>query len=417
MKTNLILKTAIFNLLLAAGIGSLLRFAFVEEVSWLQFRNWLHGHSHVAMLGWVFLALYAFLIAAFLPPDKRTRKYNWLFWALQGSVIGMLVSFPLQGYGAVSIAFSTLHLLLSYFFVFFVWRDLPVASSEHRFSRLFLKTSLFFLVLSTLSLWAMPLILTSGFGRTIWYYLSVQFFLHFQFNGWFLFALLALFFRLTENRGISWPRSLGFTFYLLLSVSTVLTFALAVAWSQPSWIVFLVNSLGVVIQLAATVLLIQLFAGKAKALKSIFQSNMARNLFALALICFLGKVLIQTSVALPVVATAAYTIRNFVIAFIHLILLGVVSVFLFGWAVEKKFFNPQSTALRSGLIAFLTGFVLTEGMLFLQGTLFWGAFGFIPYYYEVLFVFTLLLPVGIGLILFSLLKDGIVRPLSTSVHR
>ncbi|MEZ4932236.1 MAG: hypothetical protein R2788_08975, partial [Saprospiraceae bacterium] len=56
------LRIALLNFLLAAIMGALMRFAFVEEVRWMEYRFMVHGHSHTAMLGWIYLALYALLI-------------------------------------------------------------------------------------------------------------------------------------------------------------------------------------------------------------------------------------------------------------------------------------------------------------------------------------------------------------------
>ena len=48
---------------------------------------------------------------------------------------------------------------------------------------------------------------------------------------------------------------------------------------------------------------------------------------------------------------------------------------------------------------FIVGFILSEVVLFLQGTMFWGAMGFMPYYYELLFGVSALLPIGLFFIL------------------
>ena len=45
--------------------------------------------------------------------------------------------------------------------------------------------------------------------------------------------------------------------------------------------------------------------------------------------------------------------------------------------------------------------LLVELLLFLQGTLLWIGQGFMPFYYEILFLLTLALPVGIILIIFQ----------------
>ena len=53
----------------------------------------------------------------------------------------------------------------------------------------------------------------------------------------------------------------------------------------------------------------------------------------------------------------------------------------------------QSAKLAIGLI--LAGIILTELILFIQGTMLWNVMGFMPYYYEVLFGVSILIPVGI----------------------
>ena len=148
------LRVALANFLIAAILGALLRFAFVEELpSWIHFRKVLHGHSHVAMLGWLYLAFYALLLPVFLSPAQSAAPfYRKLFWWTQASVVGMLVAFPLQGYGPFSIAFSQIHVFLSYAFVFRFWKDLRKQNEKPTLAVYLLKTALFFLVFSTLAL-------------------------------------------------------------------------------------------------------------------------------------------------------------------------------------------------------------------------------------------------------------------------
>ena len=193
-------RIALANFFIAAVMGVVLRYAFVEEISWLKFRYFLHGHSHVAMLGWVYLALYALLMGAFLSEEQqRSTFYRNVFLASQVAVIGMLISFPIQGYAPWPIAFSTLHGLASYFFAWRFWRDIRGQSG---LPALFVKAALLFMLFSTLALWAMPPIMLLGLQQKAIYYMTVQFYLHFQFNGWFAFAVLALFFQLLESRHI-----------------------------------------------------------------------------------------------------------------------------------------------------------------------------------------------------------------------
>src|SRR6187549_3066580 len=91
---------ALSFLLIAAVIGSLLRLIYVMELPWLRFERWEHAHSHVAMLGWVFIGLFV----ALLDQDEeapRSRLLPWLFTLALAAAAGMLIAFPQQNYGPV----------------------------------------------------------------------------------------------------------------------------------------------------------------------------------------------------------------------------------------------------------------------------------------------------------------------------
>lgn len=167
-------RIALSNFLIAALLGLTLRFAFIQEIPFFKYKNILHAHSHVAMLGWLYLGLYGLLVAHFVPKAREaSRFYQRLFWLSQVSVWGMLFSFPVQGYGPLSITFSVLHIFCAYTFAANLWVDSKVYTG---FSRLLLRTALAFMVLSTFGIWAMGPLMALGFKHSIWYHLAVQFF-------------------------------------------------------------------------------------------------------------------------------------------------------------------------------------------------------------------------------------------------
>ena len=387
---------ALLNFFLAGCIGALLRFAFVEEISWLKFTNFLHAHSHMAMLGWVYLALYALILQLFLPGKTHSPFYRRLFWFTQVTVIGMLVTFPIQGYALGSILFSSLHVILSYVFIYRFVKD---TEDKKSISIRFIRFSLFFLVLSTLALWAMGLIIQQGLQGKAIYYSSVQFYLHFQFNGWFIFAIIGLFLHHLEINQIELPRKLLSSF-LLLTASCLLTYALAVTWTTPIPALFFINSLGVTIQFAALVFFIKFIRLNYHAIRPLFRHN-TWLLMKIAFISFVLKILVQSAVVIPYIATIGYTIRNYVIGFLHLMLLGMVTHFLLGLAGNKELMRPDTKKAKTGLGLLMAGFILSESLLVIQGTLFWAAWGFIPCYYEMLSFVSALIPLGIFLLLIS----------------
>jgi branched-subunit amino acid transport protein AzlD len=387
-------KIALGNFFIAALLGLTLRFAFIREIPFFKFKNILHAHSHVAMLGWLYLGLFGLLFVYFVSDTTiRQKSYTRLFWLTQFSVLGMLFSFPFQGYGPVAIGFSTLHIFCTYAFTRMIWGDLR---GDVRFSARLLRTSLFFMVLSTFGVWAMGPLMASGFRHSIWYHLAVQFFLHFQFNGWFIIAMLALFFRWIEQQQVVLPLPRLKWFYRLLVSSTVLTFALAVAWAEPHPPVFAANSIGVGLQFAMLgVLYLMLFPWWPQLISKLNRVNYI--LWQITWISFCIKVLVQTAIALPFVAQMAYTIRNYIIGFIHLMMLGILSFFILGFQYGQS--SSLSKNQSWGLIALGSGIIGSETLLFLQGTLFWAGWGFMPGYYLLLFGASALIPIGVGLLL------------------
>lgn len=389
------LKSALLLLFLASVLGLILRFAFVFEMpDGLEYRNVQHAHSHTAMLGWLHAISYIFLCSYFKLNSVIFKK---IFWISQILVALMMISFFVSGYGMISIAMSSIFLLLSYYFAFISWKSISRDSGNNQglSTRLF-KAALVFLVLSGLGVWAMAPIMILSLKGSALYYASVQFYLHFQFNGWFIFGMLAIFFRVLENNAVNFNEKYGNRLYLLLLISCVLTYALSVSWSTPLAVVFLTNSAGVLLQFIALIYLLLI-------LKDIYSQAITR--FSKKLLLLWGfsffalgfKILIQTLVAFPYLATISYTIHNFVIGFIHLIMLGVLSIFyiaLMNW--RGVIF---SNAL---LICFILGIVLTELLLFVQGMFLWFGWGFIPAYHETLAVFSSLLSLScLGLIIFS----------------
>lgn len=177
-------------------MGLFLRFVFVFPVG-INFRYLTHAHSHVAMLGWVYLMLFSFFVYYFIP--KPSKAYSRLFWVTEIAVLGMMLSFPFQGYAAISISFSTLHIFCSYYFFRLVWKD---QAGNDLPERTLLKTSLLFMLLSTIGIWFLgPAVATVG-NQSAFFNIAIQFFLHFQFNGWFLFAVLAVFFKILSRLGL-----------------------------------------------------------------------------------------------------------------------------------------------------------------------------------------------------------------------
>lgn len=391
---------ALGNLLVAASLGCVLRAMYVVELPFIRFKALLHAHSHVAMLGWMFLATCIFLFrlsdpTAFGPWPRR------LLAVAQLAVAGMLLSFPVEGYGPISSSFSVLHLLVSYALAWHIWK--ATAPWNAAGSRALVRLAIGMLVLSTLGVWAVPVINANGLFGTEVYYWSVQFFLHFQFNGWLWFAALALWSRWAEQHGV--PTPLDRATVRLWAVSVFLTYALAIAWSERHAVVYATNSVGVLLQLLAGWRTAVAIRASQKQLRSTVPL-WAWRCVTYALIGMGIKVSIQAAVAIPQVATLAFTVRNYVVGFIHLNMLGALSLMLFAMALLADWWRSTDRLLRAGLSLFTAGVLLTEVLLFAQGSAWWLAWGTLPGYYTLLFGVSLLLPLSVVVLLLHARKHA-----------
>lgn len=385
----------LINFLVAALMGLFLRMVYVFPIS-TEYRNLMHAHSHGAMLGWVYLMLYVLIVQHFVPENKPI--FNRLFWLTEIAVIGMMLSFPFQGYAAISITFSSLHIFCSYYFVRLVWKHMKVAYQP---VRMLIKAALIFMLFSTVGVWCLAPAAALLGQDSPFFQIAIQFFLHLQFNGWFLFAILALFMR-------QFPRLnmiLFHRFFKLLIAATILTFALPVSWFAFHPALLWINGLGVVLQLWAGIYFIRL-------LQPHWQEFWRKKpilikwAYGLALISFIIKVTLQSSSIFPEISSMAYNYHNFVIGFIHLMMLGVISGFLFAFLFESPLIEIKSKSLNFGFYSFIIGFITTELILLLQGFYYYYAWGMLPNYFWILFLCSILLPFGIIFIILNILNYG-----------
>ena len=218
---------ALINLVLVSMAGVLLRYKILFHLPVVHHKNLLHAHSHFAFSGWLSLALCAsilYILHQYKPIDEL--KYRRLFWFSQISSFGMLFTFPFMGYAAPSITFSTLYIFYSYIFTAVIWKDLEAIPKE---IRQWISASLVFWVISSLGAFALAFLMATGMGTQQVNIGSVYFFLHFQYNGWFLFAIGALLlFSLRETINIQ-DKNLQ-KVYKYLAVAVIPGYILSALW-------------------------------------------------------------------------------------------------------------------------------------------------------------------------------------------
>ena len=327
-----------------------------------NYRNIVHTHSHLALLGFVYVMLSAILARTFIPFNTQLHKrYRWLFYITQFSVLGMLCSFPFQGYGAISISFSSVFIICTYFFARFF---IKYATSP------FVKMGIFYLILSSLGIWFMPVTIVK-FGKfSEMYMCSIAFFLHFQYNGWMLSSLMGLFVK-KYGWDIQYPQLIKRIFILF---QAGIIGSLFISWvgyfSYP--IYYIVGGVSVLIWLISVIMILRLY------LKTQPKSFLA----TVFIYFFIAKVAMMFTGAFPVLTPYLFKNIDLLISYLHFNFLGIVTIGLLLFLEEVYKVN------RWLIYLFLFCFITTEGLIVYKGFSVIGNYPIFSNFYEYLWLFT-----------------------------
>lgn len=391
------INLALGYFIIAALLGVLLRSFHSIEIP-VTYKFIVHTHSHIALLGWVYMGLTTLLYKLFLKRKEVALKYRRIFWFTQFTLVGMLVTFPFQGYALFSIIFSTLFLFASYWFTGFFMKHIP-ASYKKTNSYKCVKFALWYMVLSSLGPWALGAIMNTLGAASIWYRLSIYFYLHFQYNGWMILGLLGVFIYVLERNDIEIPKVTFNRFFWWINLGIVLSFFLSTLWTKPHVFLYVIGGLGAILQIMAFGILVMLGIRNKEKLFQIL-TPLQKNLLFIVAVLVGVKILLQLLTAFPYFADLAATITDFTIGYLHWTFLGVVTMALF------LFFNYFKLLIlpKPAIILYLIGFVFTEVMIFYKGMAAWGSLGIFESYFEVLALGSLVIPLSLILIWFTNIK-------------
>ena len=358
------IAVSFFNLLLVATLGVLMRYKIEFSLPFVQQKFILHSHSHFAFSGWVTQTLMVLLVHHLSTKNGGAvlQKYRWLLYANLITAYGMLVSFILQGYGFFSISFSTLSIVVSYFFALVYWRSLNLIK-EKTVSNLWFKAALVFSVLSSAGAFSLAYMMANKITHQNWYLAAIYFFLHFQYNGWFLFAGMGLLAAKFEK--INGAVKNLKTAFLLFCFACVPAYFLSALWLPLPLIIYVVIVAAVIAQLAGWVIMIKVFVQNKTFIDLYFTKN-GKMLLLLCAIAFSIKLLLQSGSVIPALSQLSYGFRPIIIGYLHLVLLAVTSIFLIGYIVSFQLINVTKKLL-AGISIFVTGIIVNELLLMTQG--------------------------------------------------
>ena len=359
-------QLALINFILVALAGVTLRYKINFPLPSVNQKNLLHGHSHFAFVGWVTLVLMALMVQYLQVhrPDLNFRKYKLVLLLNCLSSYGMFAGFIAQGYDTISITFTSICILLSYVFIILYWRDLNKVT-DTSYAPQWLKASLVIWAVSSLGAIALAYLMINRIMIQDFYFGAIYFFLHFQYNGWFLFACFALFFSALNRKGFLTANSISKKLFFIMALTVIPTYILSIIWLKIPPVLLWIGNIAGILQLLVLVYFLQLFSIIKKETFTRY-SKTTRWLWIMASIAFVIKVILQLLSIIPYFSHYAFAYRPVIIGYLHLSFLGIISFFILGY-IDFAIRETGRALSKLGIILFVVGVLGQELILMLQG--------------------------------------------------
>ena len=381
--------------LLSASIGLLMRWNSIFPFKVIPYKNLLQGHSHVAFLGWGYLALISAIIKVFISKEKRENyTYSITLLIILVCVSFMLISFPLVGYSTFSIVLLSIFGVSSYILSFKILKDI----NKVGISSLLIKYGIYYYLISSVATWFFPIIIVF-IGKTSLYYNAIYFYMHFLYNGFFVFGLFGLLFKLLENEQIKISDNYLKQFFLYLNIACVPAYILSVLWSGVPIIFNIIGFIASLLQFISLLFLLKILKQVYYKLKWNF---ILKVLLVFSITAYILKIISQILSSFPYFVQKSLALKPFfIIGYLHLFTLAFMSVFLFLILNKVGEIKLNSKLAKAGVYVFLAGVLITEIVLFLQGFLILVGFTIINNYTYLLLIFSFIILAGILMVFIS----------------
>jgi hypothetical protein len=356
---------ALLGICTVAVTGLVLRTKIIFSIPFINYNNLLEGHSHFAFGGWVTLAIASLMVAELLPAGVSKKPvYTWLLGGMAASSWCTLAAFIGQGYGMLSIAVSAVFTGLTYIFAFVFVRHIikykPAAAVL-----LLAVSGLICLVLSSGGQIVIAYIFFSKTFNAILYRDALFTYLHFNYNGFFSLAILALIFN-KKGAVISQGAIKNvYRFCVVLCCSIIPSLFLSYLWQNPNQWYRVMAVAGSFLLLLSLVLLIA--CGRTLRVMLSGAGFVTKLLMFLCLSSFMLKLLLQSFTIAPGIGNAIFGNRPVIMGFLHLVFLGFISPYILAGFTINGLLNASLKITRVALIVFAAGVICNEGLLVSQG--------------------------------------------------
>ena len=324
MDTRKDIQWAFLYFIITILLGLSLRVSYIADV-FFNIRHVTHSHSHIGLLGWIYTILSSLICQYFLRETDR-KPYFILFLCTQFCILGMLFSFPFGGYFLYSIIFSSLFIICTYWFsILFLKRSKKYnfirfsisksvdVENDKPLSLKFVHWGIYFLILSSIGIWLLPVAIVKAGKGSDWYNSALYFFLHFQYNGWFLAVLFGLLVGEIEHKSLLNSKRLkGALYNFVIGTIGSVTLSWVGFFNEP--ILYIIGNISVFLLLAS---IFELYRAYMQLEKPAFLMQM------FLLLCML-KTIFMFLGSFPWIAEVVLPNREFVISYLHFTFLGVI---------------------------------------------------------------------------------------------
>jgi hypothetical protein len=355
----------LINLTIVASLGVVLRSKILFSMPCIDFKFILNTHSHFAFGGWITLCILSLFTYEILPESaNRHPQYKYLLTGILFTAAGMLFSFPFQGYGFLSISFSTLFILVTYIFSWVFIRDL-IKSKPDQTTLLLCTVALACLCVSSVGPFTLAYMMATHSVNLLLYKDAIYSYLHLQYNGFFTLGVFAIFFNELNDKLTLSARRNARRFATVLSIAVAPTLFLSYLWHFPNLAVRSVAIVGCFL----LILVLFYFVVFARCDGAAFKATplFTKIILSMSMIAFLLKTSMQVGIVFPALGSLIFDNRPVIIGYLHLVMLGFITLFLLGHLLHQNYFKSNDRLTRAGIVIFTVAVIGNEALLMTQG--------------------------------------------------
>ncbi|HEX9076472.1 MAG TPA: cbb3-type cytochrome c oxidase subunit I, partial [Anaerolineae bacterium] len=343
--------SAVLFFVLLATWGAINRgkLAGFDLLPMFSFTALMHAHSHVAYFGWASLSIMGAIIAHLRDgfgltaiPNERTISINLML--IVATTLAAWAGFTLQGYAPLSITVSSINVIWWYVFAWILLRAWQQRTRSPDLPMQYFLAATIFMVVSSVGAWTRAAMIGFQVSDALATDGAVYFYLHTFTEGWLVLGAMGIVYWLLPRlagRPVLNERlarvQLGLTVILLLP--TFLVELYADGLPEP-W-----NYIGGIFQILMTIPNVLFVYNIVHALRIRRSQSLVSRFIEWSVLAFLVKAVFDVARAFEPVALALGG-RQSVVGYLHLTLLGFVSLVLMAMVYEL---TGQTRDRRAGV--------------------------------------------------------------------